>query len=1097
MKKLLLVALCFISVQSFAQTILVKDQIIVTNKFQLRNNSIDSIKVDTFFNTHNTIPSSLSVKNFVIGRINALGSTGVVSIAASIPISALQITGSPITTTGTLAFTWTGLTTQQVLGDGSMIPRITNTSQLTNGANYITRSGISLTSTGVTGAATYNNSTGVINVPNYGAAPIAGWNAVTDMDSSTTHDLLINGSILRSMNSGAALFWGFKSGSGTDPGDGNTGVNVYAIGAAAGSNNTANGVNAMGYQAARNNTGLGHVNAFGNGAGVGNSGTHVNFLGASAGAGNTFNYVNLIGYNATADSSSQTVLGGGAGGLARFNLGWLTANRKYRMPDSSGGFVLRVAGISPDRFGSISLTSIFDSTDYYTKVQVDSIATVIRSEIAAFVIFPAGVGMNTTDGNMNLGGDIGTTVVDIRTSTGTGVGITVDPNDKFVKLGNSGATVDIRPDDGYVEMIGFTEVRLPNTIKSNGRSYLMPTTTVAGGALTDDGSGNLDWIVPAGGGAGVSSIAASITGSTALSIAGSPVTSSGTFAFTWTGASTQQVLGDGTLVTRITNNNQLTNGSSYITTAGARTAISLTTTGSSGAATYNNSTGVLNIPNYAGGGVSDGDKGDITVSGSGATYTVDNAAITYAKFQNLPGASLFGNEFGSTGVGGAISVGSGLSISSGSLNVDFIGALPFFSLTTTGTGVSTYNNSTGVFNIPTPVVQSLTTTGTSGAATLSSGVLNIPNYAVGEPTITASNTVNKYWNGYKQFVTLNSDSITEGSTKLFHTDARSRTAISLTTTGTSGAATYNSSTGVFNIPSYSGGGITTAQLTDSLDIIRAALAAARDTIRTHLGIGLDTISGQAYLHLDTTVAATKTDLLSYLSTSVAASTYITASSTNTLTNKSIVATQLTGTINVARLPTGIDAANISAGSVSNAEFDRIDGLTSSAQTQLDSKLDKSFASHTFPVNNGTSTGNATTARYYDSSEHAYTGTITWTGTTAPSGSTNHFYTWFEVGHMVTLIVNLDYATASSATTAVSFELPTDCPTPMQWSNRTGASIYHYRGVGQLSTSNTTAAGNALASGLRRNAADNGYEITISTSSGTHRIAFATITYRAN
>ena len=43
--------------------------------------------------------------------------------------------------------------------------------------------------------------------------------------------------------------------------------------------------------------------------------------------------------------------------------------------------------------------------------------------------------------------------------------------------------------------------------------------------------------------------------------------------------------------------------------------------------------------------------------------------------------------------------------------------------------------------------------------------------------------------------------ITEGS-NLYFTDARARGAISLTTTGTSGAATYNSTTGVFNIPNY-------------------------------------------------------------------------------------------------------------------------------------------------------------------------------------------------------------------------------------------------------------------------------------------------------
>ena len=60
-------------------------------------------------------------------------------------------------------------------------------------------------------------------------------------------------------------------------------------------------------------------------------------------------------------------------------------------------------------------------------------------------------------------------------------------------------------------------------------------------------------------------------------------------------------------------------------------------------------------------------------------------------------------------------------------------------------------------------------------------------------------------NGQIGAVNLTTDNIPEGATNLYYLDSRARAAISLTTIGTSGAATYNNTTGVLNIPSYLGG----------------------------------------------------------------------------------------------------------------------------------------------------------------------------------------------------------------------------------------------------------------------------------------------------
>lgn len=96
-----------------------------------------------------------------------------------------------------------------------------------------------------------------------------------------------------------------------------------------------------------------------------------------------------------------------------------------------------------------------------------------------------------------------------------------------------------------------------------------------------------------------------------------------------------------------TQTSQLTNNSGFLTgitagqvttalgitpvdQAGARSAISLTTTGTSGAAVYNSSTGVLNIPNYAVGAPTYNNTPSRTINGAGIQIsTTKNTRVTY------------------------------------------------------------------------------------------------------------------------------------------------------------------------------------------------------------------------------------------------------------------------------------------------------------------------------------------------------------------------------------------------------------------------------------------------------------------------------------
>lgn len=157
---------------------------------------------------------------------------------------------------------------------------------------------------------------------------------------------------------------------------------------------------------------------------------------------------------------------------------------------------------------------------------------------------------------------------------------------------------------------------------------------------------------------------------------------------------------------------------------------------------------------------------------------------------------------------------------------------------------------------------------------------------------------------------------------------------------------------------------------------------------------------------------------------------------------------------------------------------------------------KSSAAYSFKANNTSSTANVTDQYFRDPSMQSYTGTITWTGTTAPSGTSNFTYNWTRVGNLVTLNIQLNYQTSGSALTQVLMTLPTDCPTPKVPTGLGVANDFLYGGVGYMNSTLSTPGGISRA-GLKVNAAANGYEIIVITSSSTVRSVWATIQYFVN
>jgi hypothetical protein len=188
--------------------------------------------------------------------------------------------------------------------------------------------------------------------------------------------------------------------------------------------------------------------------------------------------------------------------------------------------------------------------------------------------------------------------------------------------------------------------------------------------------------------------------------------------------------------------------------------------------------------------------GQTPASNDNSTKLATTAWVrTFVQPYSLPIAS--------TSILGGIKVGTGLSIDAGSgiLSVTGGGAASIKSTQTfTATAAQTVFTITGGYSVglidvflngvylsPNQTTATNGTTITLGDAAAAGDIIDV---IVASPVYEGATTT--------------TDQLPEGSTNLYFTNARARSAVSLTTTGVSGVATYNSSTGVFNIPNYQG-----------------------------------------------------------------------------------------------------------------------------------------------------------------------------------------------------------------------------------------------------------------------------------------------------
>jgi len=259
-------------------------------------------------------------------------------------------------------------------------------------------------------------------------------------------------------------------------------------------------------------------------------------------------------------------------------------------------------------------------------------------------------------------------------------GVTADTSTAHLHIEGAGTT------KGFIGINTETPTtRLHINSATSGAFRLVDGTQVAGRVLTCDANGVATWAAAAGGGSGtVTSVAALTIGTTGADITSTVANSTTTPVITLN------------IPTASATNRGALSAANWTDFNNKQNAITLTTTGTSGAATF--SGGVLNIPNYAGGVTSVFGRTGAVTAQSGDYTTTQVTEGTNLYFTNARGIAATLTSYASTT--GTITSADSILTAIQKLNGNVGTKQDIISLTTTGTGAATFIGN--VLNIPTP-----------------------------------------------------------------------------------------------------------------------------------------------------------------------------------------------------------------------------------------------------------------------------------------------------------------------------------------------------------------------------------------------------------